>query len=76
MTYKYVKVELRKHFDGIYMYIYIYVSGDECIYIYIHIYMYMYIYIYVFETEKITQFYVTFPFTAFPNNNFTGHVKM
>ena len=45
-------------------------------YIYIYTHIYVYVYIYVFETEKITQFYVTFPFTAFPNNNFTGHVKM
>ena len=36
----------------------------------------MYIYIYVLKTAKMTQFYVTFCFTAFSNNNFTGHVKI
>ena len=38
--------------------------------------MYICIYIYVLKTEKMTQFYVTFRFTAFSNNNFTGHVKI
>ena len=46
------------------------------IYVYICIYIYTYIYIYVLKTEKMTQFYVTFRFTAFFNNNFTGHVKI
>ena len=37
----------------------------------------VYIYIYMFSRQKkITQFYVTFCFTAFSNNNFTAHVTM
>ena len=34
-------------------------------------YIYIYIYIYVFKTEKITQFYVTFRFTAFSSFLYT-----
>ena len=30
----------------------------------------------MYSRQKITQFYVTFRFTAFSNNNFAGHVKM
>ena len=40
-----------------------------------HVYIYIYIYM-SSRQKKITQFYVTFCFTAFSNNNFTAHVTM
>ena len=63
----------------IYIYfIYIYICNIYNIYnIYTHIiYIYIYIYIYIhisWRQKKITQFYVTFRFTAFCNNNFSKY---
>ena len=56
------------------MYICIYIKYSiyiTYIILYIILYILYIIYAYVFKTEKITQFYVTFRFTAFNNNNFT-----